>query len=164
MIEDAEYRAEVLQQHAALLKQGEALHSAITSLSQTQKSSDAAVAASLDNMRMALMSALKIPVAAVMIAAVSWLFYASKITEHTWMIFCCVSLFPWFGDSIRLVVDILRPGANRDRVAAAAKLVFMAGVATTLSLTDHKEEPKGASQQSITRAPIMANGYLPNEE
>lgn len=107
---------------------------ALHSMERNMTSGDAATASALEKMQSALMSALKVPVAVAMIVSATWLFYMSKITEKTWMIFCLVSMFPWFGDSIRMVFDLFRGGPNtsRERVVAGAKIVVLSTAALAL--------------------------------
>lgn len=91
--------------------------------------SDLAVTSALDNMRAALTSALRVPVAVVLIGAVSWLFYLSKITETTWSFFLVVAIFPQFGDSIRVVFELFRGNSRaRERTVHGARLLAYAAL------------------------------------
>lgn len=89
----------------------------------------------LDQNTAVLNSVVKIPVAVVMILAVSALFYVGKVSERTWLVVLFVSLFPWFGDSIRVVFDILlRRSAvdTKETIVNTSKLVALGGAAAML--------------------------------
>ena len=128
---DAEYRSHVLDQHQEILATLHTLTATMTTLAEATRSGDTATERALNKMSEAQMSALKVPVAAVMVSAVSFLFYVGRIQESTWIIFCLVSMFPWFGDSIRTVLQIVRGGTN-EKIVAGMKLIALSTAALWL--------------------------------
>lgn len=140
-----EYQSRVVLQHNQIITQNNEIIALLQQQFETARRSDDAVTASLSGMRQALMSALKVPIAAVMIAAVSWLFYFAKISEHTWTIFCLVSMFPWFGDGVRIVVDMFRgrDGTAKEKAVAVSKLIAL--TAAALSLLMGCDTPRAVS-------------------
>lgn len=118
-ISTQQYQIRVVQQHVEIVR-------ALEEVKRSNVVSAEITARALENMRMALLHTLKIPVAVAIVAAVSWLFAMGKIEEKTWMTFCLVSVFPWFGDSIRMIVGIFRsdPGKTENIVNAAKLFVL----------------------------------------
>jgi hypothetical protein len=52
---------------------------------------------------------MKVPVACVLVCAASWAFlYMNKISETTWLIIMGVSVFPWLGESVTAVANLVR--------------------------------------------------------
>lgn len=135
-ITDAEYRSHVLTQHEEILATQRTMTATLAALTEAMRSGNGQTERALNGMRDALMSALKVPVAAVMVSAVSVLFYTAKIQESTWIIFCLVSMFPWFGDSIRTVLQIIRGNAtSSERIVSGMKLVALSTAALSLYFT-----------------------------
>lgn len=120
------YQQRVIAQHGEIVAAIKGLHNA-------SEQNNATVRQSLDSMRAALTSALRVPVSLFLITAVSWLFYMGKIKESTWTFFLLIAIFPLFGDSIRSVIEIFRgTPEKRERAVTVARSLVIIGFLISL--------------------------------
>lgn len=107
--EEVILRRRIAEQHDQLIRLEEVHHTAILG--------------ALQMLNKTIAQATKVPVAMGIMGFTSWLLFMGHLDQRTWAFCFATAVFPWFGDSIRTIMDIVRGRANgRDAAVLAGKI------------------------------------------
>lgn len=92
--EELALRRRIAEQHDHLIGLEEANHRAILG--------------ALQALNKTISQATKVPVAMAIMGFTSWLLYMGHLDQRTWAFCFATAVFPWFGDHIRTIVEVIR--------------------------------------------------------